>query len=361
MRLTFTFTDTPDISTLRKDDLYTTSFDVPDEALRLVDVKECVLAIGKLAATFTTTNLYLTCYELNLINHPLKLTGTSVLRAYISTRIFALFFISHPQSKVLHLLKILIPTETVVPRDMMKVIRKKRVKRTEHPDAFHYRHKIASDWCKTEDQYVYAKNLAEMAEHLTVLLNAEAGSQWSCMGFHPYWPDATVNNMLEKRYKERRAVELRNVREEAKRLKREETIKARAETIIDPNAAPQHGAGRRPGARPGIYKGVSMRSQLEIRFAAELDERNIRWFYESEALGDAGYLVDFYLPDLGVWVEVKGTIIAKDRQVLPDVAKHLKETRQHRLMMYMQSKAYVINPSGFREIDAKKFWDELVK
>lgn len=105
-----------------------------------------------------------------------------------------------------------------------------------------------------------------------------------------------------------------------------------------------------------------MRSQLEIRFAAELDERGIRWFYEGEALGAAQYLVDFYLPDLGTWVEVKGAMTAKDRQVLPEIARTLKTERQQRLLLYSGSgPCYAINPSGFREVERKNFWAELMK
>ncbi len=105
-----------------------------------------------------------------------------------------------------------------------------------------------------------------------------------------------------------------------------------------------------------------MRSQLEIRFAAELDERAIKWVYEGEALGGAGYLVDFYLPDLGVWVEVKGRFEARDRQVLPEVAKFLKSERKHRLLVYTGSgKCFVVNPSGFREVERRNFWGELLR
>ncbi len=105
-----------------------------------------------------------------------------------------------------------------------------------------------------------------------------------------------------------------------------------------------------------------MRSQLEIAFASELDERGIKWVYEGEALGAAQYLVDFYLPDLGVWVEVKGRMSPKDRQVLPEVAKMLKSERDQRLLLYSGSGVcYVINPSGFREVERKHFWSEVMK
>ena len=371
MRLTFTFTDIPDLSVLRKDQIYTTSFDVADDALHLIGVRERVLAIGELVAGFTHASLHLTCKELSLKLHPIKSADISaeVHCLRFSRRVFELCFRCtlsiRPQKK--QILKILSPKVDALPPYMFQARSKKQ-------NIFSNCHPVdrwVEQWAKTDEQLIFAQNILQLAEHIGVLLNAEPDKNWKCVGFHPFWPDTATQTLLHNHGKERRALYRQQERDEikalkqqekdeAKRLKREETIKTRAEA--QPNTdAPQYGAGRRPGARPGIYKGVSMRSQLEIRFAAELDERNIRWFYESEALGDAGYLVDFYLPDLGVWVEVKGTMIAKDSQVLPDVAHYLKQTRSHRLMMYMQSKAYVINPSGFREIEAKRFWDELVK
>ena len=163
-----------------------------------------------------------------------------------------------------------------------------------------------------------------------------------------------MNKTGQKRRRERQA-------EERRQQKLAEKI-AKANLSGSGEGPREHGTGRVPGARPGIYKGVQMRSQLEIRFAAELDERGIRWFYEGEALGAAQYLVDFYLPDLGTWVEVKGAMTAKDRQVLPEIARTLKTERQQRLLLYSGSgPCYAINPSGFREVERKNFWAELMK
>jgi hypothetical protein len=361
MKLKFIFTDTPNISSLPTDQLYPTSFDVPDAALHLIGVRERILAVAELMGSFTHGSLHLTCKELDLKLHPIKLTEYPKEQWALrhANKALVICFQRHiyPFKKVL--LKVFAPSVDCLPSELFFVNKRWNLK------------PLAERWPKTDEQFLFAQRLSLLAQHLEVLLNADPDSNWKCIGFHPLFPDATIETMQRNRRKQRtlalkkkerdeaKALKQRE-KDEAKRLKREEMIKSRAEA--QPNTeAPQHGAGRRPGARPGIYKGIQMRSQLEIRFAAELDERNIRWFYESEALGDAGYLVDFYLPDLGVWVEVKGTIIAKDRQVLPEVARHLRQTRNHRLMMYMQSKAYVINPSGFREIEAKRFWDELVK
>lgn len=57
------------------------------------------------------------------------------------------------------------------------------------------------------------------------------------------------------------------------------------------------------------FKGYRFRSRLEARYAVFLDALGVRYEYEKEGfeLEDAGrYLPDFWLPDLHVWLEVKG-------------------------------------------------------
>lgn len=63
------------------------------------------------------------------------------------------------------------------------------------------------------------------------------------------------------------------------------------------------------------YAGVRFRSRIEARWAVVMDELGIVWEYEKEGLelkrdemGDESvwYLPDFWLPQLGVWLEVKG-------------------------------------------------------
>lgn len=56
------------------------------------------------------------------------------------------------------------------------------------------------------------------------------------------------------------------------------------------------------------YKGYNFRSRLEARWAVFFDHLGIRWDYEPEGfeLGNGlRYLPDFWLPDVGLWVEVK--------------------------------------------------------
>lgn len=59
-----------------------------------------------------------------------------------------------------------------------------------------------------------------------------------------------------------------------------------------------------------IYRGYRFRSRLEARWAVVFDRLGIRWDYESQGyqFGDITYLPDFWLRDLGVFVEVKGEL-----------------------------------------------------
>jgi hypothetical protein len=207
----------------------------------------------------------------------------------------------------------------------------------------------------------YLQNMQTLSEHLLVLLNADNPAQsWRFAGFDPRATQKSLITRHNKRIRKSLSEKRKQAREEEKRKQRE--AKRAEKLAANPPSPLSHGAGRTVGARPGIYRDVQMRSQLEIRFAAELDERGIKWVYEGEALGASSYLVDFYLPELGVWVEVKGKFEPRDRQVLPEVAKYLKTERKHRLLVYSGSgMCYVVNPSGFREVERKNFWDELIR
>lgn len=70
-----------------------------------------------------------------------------------------------------------------------------------------------------------------------------------------------------------------------------------------------------------IYKGIKLRSILELRFAQVLDENNIEWQYEPETFivnytvddkTRRRYTPDFYLPQQDVWIEIKPTRFITD-------------------------------------------------
>lgn len=63
-------------------------------------------------------------------------------------------------------------------------------------------------------------------------------------------------------------------------------------------------------ALPTIYRGTQFRSLLEASWAATLDSLNIVWEYEPTTFdlpSGVKYLPDFHLPEIGTWIEVKGT------------------------------------------------------
>jgi hypothetical protein len=62
-------------------------------------------------------------------------------------------------------------------------------------------------------------------------------------------------------------------------------------------------------AVPTEYGGITFRSRLEADWAATLDANRIQWTYEPETItlpSGATYIPDFWLPELGTWIEVKG-------------------------------------------------------
>lgn len=62
-------------------------------------------------------------------------------------------------------------------------------------------------------------------------------------------------------------------------------------------------------AVPTTYGDTTFRSRLEADWAATLDANHIQWTYEPETItlpSGAVYIPDFWLPELGTWIEVKG-------------------------------------------------------
>lgn len=56
------------------------------------------------------------------------------------------------------------------------------------------------------------------------------------------------------------------------------------------------------------YRGYRFRSRLEARWAVFFDALGVKWEYEPEGFdlpGGERYLPDFYLPDVGIYVEIK--------------------------------------------------------
>lgn len=70
------------------------------------------------------------------------------------------------------------------------------------------------------------------------------------------------------------------------------------------------------------YAGHRFRSRLEARWAVVFNALGVKWEYEPQGyrVGERRrpYLPDFYLPDLGWWIEVKGTDERLDLSLLVD-------------------------------------------
>lgn len=91
------------------------------------------------------------------------------------------------------------------------------------------------------------------------------------------------------------------------------------EALEDNQATAQARAARRRGqldgdmtveSLPTVYRGNTFRSALEASWAATLDSLSLRWEYEPKTVtlpSGEKYLPDFHLPDIGTWIEVKGT------------------------------------------------------
>lgn len=70
-------------------------------------------------------------------------------------------------------------------------------------------------------------------------------------------------------------------------------------------------------AIPTIYNGQKYRSKLEAEYAKGMDEAGVKFIYEPEGFvfsDGTKYLPDFYLPDFGVFIEVKGIMTDYDQK-----------------------------------------------
>lgn len=81
------------------------------------------------------------------------------------------------------------------------------------------------------------------------------------------------------------------------------------------------------------YAGCRFRSRLEARWAVFFDTARIKWQYEPQGFelpwrlsgrdGTIRYLPDFWLPELRLWAEVKGSLTAAETLRLMNVAAAL--------------------------------------
>lgn len=127
-----------------------------------------------------------------------------------------------------------------------------------------------------------------------------------------------------------------------------------------PATAPTpRGTGRATRGIPGTFAQTEFRSQLEIRFVKQLEQREWKWFYEPERLGTLRYLVDFFIPAAKCWVEVKGVLNTRDHEALREVAALIDREYHHALYMFTSDNCYRVCEEGFIRITQDTFWREL--
>lgn len=82
------------------------------------------------------------------------------------------------------------------------------------------------------------------------------------------------------------------------------------------NAIPKRKRNARLGRE--MAKQCGMRSMAEVRFAADLDKRKIKYIYEPEVwtyqYDPQEYTIDFFLPDFEFYSEVKGKMTNEIRK-----------------------------------------------
>jgi len=369
--LTFIFADTADANLWKEYQPVPMYFRLPEEAYRLPACHQLALDLAAFVSTLTRAALYLSCRELGIKYYPVKLETLSAAggdvehnRYYFVLRFERRLHLSRSESRELKIILPVMSSGLPVPAHLYT-----SPGGSWSNDAKAQRRWVTTvGWPITPDQKRFAASVNNGAQICLTLLNAEpiprqGMTNWQFIGFHPYRQDASAITREKSRIKERLLEKRVQEREMAKQKAREEKLaqkRASAATDVPTTAPPTTGAGRRVGAVPGIFKGVQFRSQLEIRFVTQLEAKGIRWIYEGERLGDGQYLVDFYLPDLKTWVEVKGRIEPRDDYLLKEVADLLKRSRQEQLFVYTQSKAYRVTAREFKEIAHKDLWELLV-
>lgn len=342
MRLNITYSNIPDIKakTTAKLKLGIT---LPDEITHLISVEDRIREIGKQIGHLTLGSVHITCADLGIND---ELVGSKefdgdtnrFLLTYPSLVIYQSRIIYQVNIRkkncILHIPQPINPQKINVPHHLIATYGKRKKKTL----AGNIR-RLDSSWVKTDEQNQYVMAIQTISEQLNILLNtdpivAQFRGGWDFEGFHPYWLDNNVRKLGQK--ESQRLWELENKKEAPKKSKK-------------------HGQGNRVGAIPGKFMGIQFRSQLEIRFATDVQKRGIEWIYEEERLGEGNYLVDFHLPNKKAWVEVKGRFEARDHFLLKEVAEVL-EQRGEKLYVFTSGKPMMVTADEFIAIPRKEFW-----
>lgn len=68
-------------------------------------------------------------------------------------------------------------------------------------------------------------------------------------------------------------------------------------------------------AKKTVYQGYKFNSRLEATWACYFDLMGVPWLYEVDAYNLDGltYIPDFWLPELKMWLEIKGELMTDER------------------------------------------------
>lgn len=121
-------------------------------------------------------------------------------------------------------------------------------------------------------------------------------------------------------------------------------------------------SGTRIAAKPTLYNGIRFRSKSEARFAEFLASISIRSAYEAyEYLIDdtVEYWPDFWLPDLRVFVEVKGDVLDKSVEKTIGLARVLASSDIYVLLVDSDFTTWVVKPDEMVRVDLPKQLDNF--
>lgn len=109
------------------------------------------------------------------------------------------------------------------------------------------------------------------------------------------------------------------------------------------------------------YNGYKFRSRLEARWAVFFDALGIEYEYENEGydLDGVGYLPDFWLPRLDLWVEIKGERLVAGGKDEEKIKRLVKDSRKSVAVFWGQIHTTVNVPDLYMIAESLPDWDTM--
>src|SRR5258705_11772622 len=120
MKLTFSFTNDPNIDALAKEDIYNSYFEIPDECRFLIGYEQRIDAVAQTVSKFSDAMLHFTCKELGIVQRPIRTTASQETPYSLERGInIAVFKFDRLQGRIQSkLLKIYQPISPDMPQQM---------------------------------------------------------------------------------------------------------------------------------------------------------------------------------------------------------------------------------------------------